>query len=572
MLDQRGYNDFEDQENSDRKAFDLSVLSKSSHDLLLDRVYKIGIGLIVPPGVIIPCGLYAYVRTGKTILLVPQGISIFALLFAVVLTYTSKASKTRPSNGLLYSLYAIHIITACYFLAGVVILFIFSKEEELSTVLGVSIFVIESMCLKYIVWYAILFAIIRKLAVEYQFIRNYVQVIQISLVLCGIGIWMACISYRSSWDNLDLAYHIPPIILDLGTISGFLLVLLSFLMYSASYLERMSLLLLFQVFSIVMVMFLFLYTAMVKHSIEIYNTVILNNCSYLLKILDYRQLACGKYLKGDCDREFKATVWETGLNKDNNCLNPQCCFELQQQITLSLDFLMTLAMLSGILMVFSWMSGQSLAKKIEKYGTSYKNSGGNSNLLEEASKTIDCNVLSLMIVLILLSLAGCFTLENQEQRLSQNTAPVKIKNDGRLENQYISSTVLASNHSELHAYFNTGPDSHCHINLTYPRCGGARIAYLNKSEVFVTPEVSASHYLVYAKSQNFANDSVSLYSGKAPLPQTYLKGSGTGVWVLYCIDGKQGIESLKVLDYYLDALEAEASNICLDLYGKETWD
>ena len=131
-------------------------------------------------------------------------------------------------------------------------------------------------------------------------------------------------------------------------------------------------------------------------------------------------------------------------------------------------------------------------------------------------------------------------------------------------------TVLNSNNNSLSVLFDLNHNNSCHINLTYPRCGGTRLIYLDQGEILITSEISASYYLVYAIGENFSQDSLTFYSKKYELPHLYLQGrSNTSrIWLLYCLDGNQGIQSIKILDIYInnDQLKENLS-ICEEFYS-----
>ena len=227
-----------------------------------------------------------------------------------------------------------------------------------------------------------------------------------------------------------MSYNLPPILLNLGVITGILLVSLSLLLFFAGYFEKLSILLLGQILSIVLAIFLFLYGSMVRYSSTIYDEVIRNNCHYILKIINFALLSCEKYSENPCEKQFRALVWENELKNKNSetCLNNACCVEIQQEITLSLEFLMLLAFLSCILLIFSWLAGQGLVKKIEKFG-------------KTDTKHFDIKLFSLVVVIILLSLAGLFAFENHKQKLTQNSPVVKVINGEILQEKFLPSPL-----------------------------------------------------------------------------------------------------------------------------------
>ena len=232
----------------------------------------------------------------------------------------------------------------------------------------------------------------------------------------------------------------PPVILTLGITAGVLLSLLSLLIFIAAYTEKLSILLLCQILSIVMLIFLFLYSGMVRYSNNIYHDVIKNNCSYILKIVNEKILKCGKYVEGSCSREFRATIWEEGLDiTGESCLRSSCCEEIQEKITLGLEILMIWSLTSCILLICSWYAGQGLTKKVEKFGRS-------------TVKTFDIKLISLVLIITLLSFAGWFTYVNETQILTKNSAITTIKNLEILDEKYIPSSLCETLDLQLIEY------------------------------------------------------------------------------------------------------------------------
>lgn len=134
------------------------------------------------------------------------------------------------------------------------------------------------------------------------------------------------------------------------------------------------------------------------------------------------------------------------------------------------------------------------------------------------------------------------------------------------------TTVLSTNTSELYGFFNMSPYATCNISLIYPRCGGTRHVFSKFGEILVSSEISASHYLVYAKSQDFSEDYVNVYALGNKNPIVSLQGNGKGVWIIYCLNGRQGINSLKVIDLYVDEKDfKDYFGICNSFYGNQTW-
>ena len=196
---EEAYNEFE--RNSNNGSFVSSVMSKASENTLLSRITKIGVGIVIPPALVIIFSGYAYILTLKYILLIPAFISIFALAATILLIYLSRNAEKeskRVSDYFFYSIYCIHFTSAAYLLTGSVLVFVFSMEANIQPTVGVAIFCIEGACGKFIFGYAGIFILSRKLAIEYQNIRNFLQIIQISILLCGVGIFIISSVYKSS--------------------------------------------------------------------------------------------------------------------------------------------------------------------------------------------------------------------------------------------------------------------------------------------------------------------------------------------------------------------------------------
>lgn len=426
------YEGLEPENVSNNNSFISSKLSLDDEKILLGRIYKTGLGMIFPCILIMFTSTYAFIESSNKVLLLPAIISVFALFFICLLCYLSRESKlsgTKAPDLLFLCLYFIHFSAAAYFALGILLVFMFGFQTSISYWVSVSILCIEGATTKYLFGYGLIFVFFRKLAIEHHTIQNYLQVMQITLFLCGAGICMTCLAYRSSWLNIDLHYQVPPVILTLGILAGSLLSVLSILLFYAAYAEKLSLLLLCQIFNVVLMIFIFLYGSMVRYSNKLYEEIIKFNCSYILKILNYEMFSCQKYIESDeCGKQFIATVWEDGLDPGTRCLNINCCEELEENITLYLEFLMIWAILVFILMVFSFLAGQGLVKKIEKFGKS-------------PERKLDIQLLSVMVIIVLLSLAGWFTFDHGQQKLTRNEPIVSVLNGEILDSTLIPSDL-----------------------------------------------------------------------------------------------------------------------------------
>lgn len=132
------------------------------------------------------------------------------------------------------------------------------------------------------------------------------------------------------------------------------------------------------------------------------------------------------------------------------------------------------------------------------------------------------------------------------------------------------SVQYLRNSSKLFSQFQLNPEYLCQVSLKLPRCGGARMLKYKNSEIFKVSEISASYYLVYAIGDDFGQESVKFYS-KGFLGEhfeVYGKENKSGVWMIMCINGRKGIGSLKVLDYYTEFPDFKA---CENIYGNLTW-
>lgn len=425
------FNELQEDPQVNKDSFVSSNMSRDSETNLLGYLFKIGFGLILPPVFISFFSTYAYIQTEKPILLIPPFVSFFALISASLLTYLARyaqTSGTRASDYLLYSLYIMHICSAVYFLIGSLFIFIFAHDETLTRYVSFAILCIEGGCVKYIIGYGVIFVLIRKLTIEYQTIRNYLQIMQVTLIASGIGICLTCLAYKSSWDYLDISYHLPPVILDLGLATGIGLIMLSLLLFYAAYSEKLSIILLSQILTVLLMIFLLLYSAMVRFSNDIYISTINKNCSYLLKLTSHGDLTCGKYKPEPCIEEFRALVWEEDLEPGLQCLNSDCCVEIKNNITLSLEILVAWAFLSAILLIFSWLSGQGLVKKIEKYGKS-------------SEKRFDLQALSIILVAFFLGIAGWIALANESAKFTEDYPLVKVLGAEEVEPRFLLGSL-----------------------------------------------------------------------------------------------------------------------------------
>ena len=131
---------------------------------------------------------------------------------------------------------------------------------------------------------------------------------------------------------------------------------------------------------------------------------------------------------------------------------------------------------------------------------------------------------------------------------------------------------LLSPSSHLQVDFSESPSQDCELSSKYPRCGGSRIFRYKDSEIFAVKEVSASFYVVYVAGESFEHDSIKFYSKGFTHEHFEIFGKGQQrnekFWIVLCINGRLGVNSLKVLDVYSDVLDTE---VCNGIYGNLTW-
>lgn len=396
-------------------SFASSNLTVKTEIKLLDRIMKVGIGFILPPIVITVFSLYTYFQIyNKILLLCPfiSAVSLIATIFLIKYSKEAKETSLRASNKMFYSLYTLHFCAAAYFFIGFLLVFLFRRDSELLSKVNFALLGIEGGGVKYIIGYGLLFLLVRRLTIEYQSISQYIQVMQILLTICGACIFLTCESYKNRWDNLDISYHVQPVILTLGLIAGLSTIVLSLITFFGSYSEKFSVLLLSQILNIILMIFLLMLTGILYKSNEIYIQVIEENCDYLLKIMDYRKIQCQKYTDEMCDEQFVASVWESGLEKGEKCVNKKCCWEITEEIVLSLQVCMAWTLLTAVLLAFSWFAGQGLVKKIEKYGKS-------------SEKNFDYKVMICLILIYLLT-GYCWIYIDHSAKLDKNSADVQV--------------------------------------------------------------------------------------------------------------------------------------------------
>ena len=411
-------------------SFASSNMSTRTELGLLDKIMKVGMGFILPPIIITILSLYTYFQIRNRILLLCPVISTISLTATIFLIHYSKEAKNlnlRASNKIFVSLYVIHFCAAAYFFIGFLLIFLFKGEKELLSKVNFALLGIEGGGIKYIIGYGLLFFLIRRLTIEYQNISQYIQVMQILLTICGAGIFLTCESYKNRWDNLDISYHIQPIILTLGTIAGLVTMILSFITFYGTYAEKFSVLLLSQILNVILMIFLLMLTGILNKSNGIYTGVIQENCDFLLKIMDYKKLECQKYVEGECEEEFLASVWESGLDGGEMCVNKRCCWEITEEVVLSLQVCMAWTLLTAVLLGFSWFGGQGLVKKIEKFGKS-------------SEKNFDYKVMVTLILIYLLT-GSCWAFLDHSAKLEKNSAKVKVIDAELINSKFIPHSL-----------------------------------------------------------------------------------------------------------------------------------
>lgn len=407
-------------------SFASSNLTVKTELRILDKIMKVGVGFLLPPVVITVFSLYTYFQIyNKILLLCPfiSAISLIATIFLIKFSKEAKETGLRASNAMFYSLYTLHFCAAAYFFIGFLLVFLFKGDDELLSKINFALLGIEGGGIKYIIGYGLLFLLVRRLTIEYQSISQYIQVMQILLTFCGACIFLTCESYKNRWDNLDISFHVQPVILTLGIIAGTSTMVLSLVTFYGSYTEKFSVLLLSQILNIILMVFLLLLTGILYKSNEIYIEVIDENCDYLLKIMDYSKIQCQKYTDDLCDEQFVASVWESGLEKGEKCVNRKCCWEITEEVVLSLQVCMAWTLLTAVLLAFSWFAGQGLVKKIEKYGKS-------------SEKNFDYKVMVCLVIIYILT--GYYWIYiDHSAKLTKNSADVQVIDAELLSNHFI---------------------------------------------------------------------------------------------------------------------------------------
>lgn len=178
-------------------------------EAILSKLQTIALGMLIAPVLIFVCGLIAYYKTEKEFLIVPPFISSIAFFAALTVYFSAKSTKdslTRHKkmvtqwNGVVAqdvmsgSLYVLHVTASCYFFIGIIsfishqILLGPIDKPELNEKVKLLLFLISGASLKYILGYTYIFYLSCKLSIDYETIQNYVQAVQFSVLLSGIGL------------------------------------------------------------------------------------------------------------------------------------------------------------------------------------------------------------------------------------------------------------------------------------------------------------------------------------------------------------------------------------------------
>ena len=406
------------------QSFNSSNLSARAENKLLDRIVKLGYGFLFPPIIITIFSFYAYFQILNKILLVCPLISIISFSASFALIHYAKQARDlniRASNKMFYSLYLMHLCAVCYFFVGFFIMFLFEGEEMLSKV-NFALLAIEGGGIKYLLGYTLLFLNVRKLTIEYQIISNYLQIMQLNLAICGVCVFFTSFCYQARWEHLDISYHVPSIMLSLGMIAGLSVIILTIITFIGSYLEKFPILLLSQVLSIILTIFLLMLTVMLYKSNEIYIQVIEENCDYLLKIIHKDLLQCNKYSSPPCTSNLLATAWDE--SGDEKCINSSCCWEITQEVVLNLQILMAWSLLTAVLLLLSWLAGQGLIKKIEKFGKS-------------TEKTFEFRAIICLVFIYLITGTSWIGFIDTDVKLKRNSARVRVIGAEHLDHRMI---------------------------------------------------------------------------------------------------------------------------------------
>mmetsp|Transcript_8460 Transcript_8460/g.8373 ORF Transcript_8460/g.8373 Transcript_8460/m.8373 type:complete len:272 (-) Transcript_8460:27-842(-) len=270
------------------------------------------------------------------------------------------------------------------------------------------LFIISGASLKYIVGYIYIFYLACKLSIDYQSIHNYVQVVQISVLIAAIGLILCPGVYWWYWSSFDISEELSPVIIQAGVVAGCCLLAYSLFSFFAAFKEHISFIIISQIVCVIMFIFLGLYCMLVIFSTQDFLESFSTNCYSLLNIMQDKHL---NYI--GCSSKFtdiQATAEDLQCPEDQivkildkntekyGCLNEECCEVISTSASAGLDFIVGFCITGQILLIFALECTRNLAKKIEKFG-------------RDGDRFMDRRLFGVIVTVLLISLAIGYALK-----------------------------------------------------------------------------------------------------------------------------------------------------------------
>ncbi|CAG9315291.1 unnamed protein product [Blepharisma stoltei] len=396
---------------------------------ILNRLQIAAIGILFAPVIVLIAGVMAFHHTNKYFLMFPPFVSLIGICATLCVYFGAKYTKesltkhikmlTQWNNIVAQdfftnSLYILHLVASCFFYIGIVSVISHQnllesiKDPDISWKVKWALYFISGASLKYIIGYIYIFYLSCKLSIDYENIHNYVQVIQISILISAIGLILCTGIYWLYWHALDISENLAPIITHSGIILGIILLIYTQFSFFAAYKEHISLIILSQIISVILFIFLWLYCMLIVFATKDFQASVSTNCYQLLNIMQDKHLnylGCKeKYIeiesskdKLKCDEDQIGKIDENDGEEKYGCLNSDCCEIIRSAASAGLDYIIGFCITGQILLVFALECSRNLLKKIERFG-----SGG--------ERVMDKRLFGVTIATLLISCAIGFAL------------------------------------------------------------------------------------------------------------------------------------------------------------------
>ena len=443
------------QESQSSGAMALHRMTINQEDRLLSKLSKASLGMAFPSCLIGVLGLAAYLKTSHIFLIIPPFVSLVAFGGSVATYLSAKYARTNltrqramigswkglvAQDTLMYSLYFLHVAASFYFFLGVISLI--SQEvlmgpiddEEQKWKIRWLLFFISGGCLKYILGYLYIFWVACKLAVDYENIQNYFQVIQYTLNCMGVALVFCPTVYWWYWSAFSIQEELNPIIIKAGVLLGVFILSISMLNYYSAYKEKPNQLVLSMILQIISIIFCSFYVVMIVVYTQSYLNSLYPSCYDILRMMSsthiqklgcpYKYLALSDSTNFNCPKGQTSLAWEEPSHY--GCLNPQCCDVISQSSTAGLDYMVGFAVTAMLMLSLTFYSSRYLLRKIQKFGLTQ-------------DKRVDDKILLVIVLSFFVVMAWAFAAKFEvDIAVPRTGVSVRVKDAGALPSKYLT--------------------------------------------------------------------------------------------------------------------------------------